>query len=267
MLQSAIAYTDLLDSRQAGNALGKTITEHLDKSANVVIVFAAPNYQHETLLQALQESCHPEIIVGCSSAGEFTGTQHGNGRCCAIAMVADQKDLHFTATVGRNISTQLDEASQSIATTLQEGPYDNYRYHTALLLADALTGHMEELLGRLVRLTNNSFEFFGGGAGDNAQFQHTPVFFGTEVLSDAAVILAFNSTRPIGIGMCHGWQPASDYLHVTKAEGKRLIEIDHRPAVEAFKEYAAQTEQIFDEENPLPFFLHTLIGISSAYLL
>jgi hypothetical protein len=261
MLQSTIAYTDLLDSQQAGNALGHSITSHLDKPANVVIVFAAPNYQHETLLKALQESCHPEIIVGCSSAGEFTGTQHGNGRCCAIALVADQKDMHFKATVGHNISTQLDEATQSIATTLQSGSYNNYRHHTALLLADALTGHMEELLGKLVHLTDNSYEFFGGGAGDNAQFQHTPVFFGTEVLNDAAVVLAFDSTLPIGVGMCHGWQPASDYLQVTKAEGKRLIEIDHRPAIEAFKELAAKTEQILDLENPLPFFLHTLIGI------
>lgn len=53
-------------------------------------------------------------------------------------------------------------------------------------------------------------------------------------------------------------------MRVTEAEGSKLISVDSMPALEAFQEFADQTKQKFDEKNPIPFFLHNVIGIQTS---
>jgi hypothetical protein len=88
------------------------------------------------------------------------------------------------------------------------------------------------------------------------------VFYGTEVISDAVVALEILSKKPLGIGVCHGWQPNSQKMRVTEAHERRAIRINDMPAIEVFQRYAQQTGQHLDVGNPMPFFLHNLIGIS-----
>ncbi len=56
----------------------------------------------------------------------------------------------------------------------------------------------------LTRLTAGTYQFVGGGAGDDARFQQTHVFYGTEAYTDAAVALEILSHKPIGFGVGHG---------------------------------------------------------------
>ncbi len=53
----------------------------------------------------------------------------------------------------------------------------------------ALAGHADELIEELTLTTGGSHQFFGGGAGDDANFRRTQVFAGKEIASDAAVAL------------------------------------------------------------------------------
>ena len=71
-METAVVWTRLDDSRAAGYHLGEQISASLSGAADAVIVFASPRYDHAALLGALQNACSPAIIVGSSSAGEFT---------------------------------------------------------------------------------------------------------------------------------------------------------------------------------------------------
>ena len=57
--------------------------------------------------------------------------------------------------------------------------------------------------------TAGTYQFFGGGAGDDANFRRTFVFHGTESVAGAVVALEVLSYKPLGIGVGHGWRPAS----------------------------------------------------------
>jgi hypothetical protein len=262
MNEVTVVHTAITDSHQAGIALGLQIRENLLMPPNVVILFAAPGYNHEELLQALKQSSKTAYIIGCSSAGEFTSRVQGTGLACAIALYSDE--MSFTIGLGRGLSEDCMGAAESLAATFRHSPIWNYQYHTILLLADTRSGCVESTVQKLTLLTDGIHEIFGGGAGDNAQFSYTPVFYDTEAVTNALVALEIHSHKPFGIGVRHGWHPVSSPMHITSVKGMDLISLDGKPAIEAFRTYAKNSGQYFDEANPLPFFLHNSLGIEGA---
>ena len=259
-METATAYTDSDDSAAAGRALGRQISSALSGPPDAIVVFAAPGYAHSELLEALAAEHPSALLVGSSSAGEFTHEEHGQGAACALGLKSG--DVRFAVGVGRDLHVSSTMAARQIASTFR-GADQPTLHKAALVLTDALAGHAPGLVHELMIATGAQYQFFGGGAGDNAEFIRTVVFNGTEVLSDAAVALEILSPRPLGVGVGHGWEPVADALRVTDAEGLRLGSLNGMPAVEAFETHAALTGQAFDPKAPLPFFLHNILGIET----
>src|SRR5690606_35120348 len=137
----------------------------------------------------------PAVMVGCSSAGEFTTAEAGVGMTCVVALRGD--DMRFSATLSRGLRSERERVSGELAEGLRGEAGARFRYRSALLLTDALAGYANDMVDRLTLLTGGIYRFFGGGAGDDARFEHTVVFHGTEVASDAAVALEILSEKPI----------------------------------------------------------------------
>lgn len=51
---------------------------------------------------------------------------------------------------------------------------------------------------------------------------------------------------------------------MTEADGTRLISLNGTPALHAFQSHAEATGQRLDPQEPLPFFLHNILGIRGA---
>lgn len=260
MTDVAIASTDL-ESAAAGEFLGREIEAQLGGAADAVIVFASPGNDFKELLESLKKSCGPKLIVGCSSAGEFTNTRSGVGLTCVMALRSP--DMRFTAVLGRDLSTHRDAVARHIVTGFSGMALSEYRYRTALVLVDALAGYTEDLIDKMTLATAGTYRFFGGGAGDNAAFKRTVVFHGTDVHSNAVVALEILSNKPIGIGARHGWKPAGDPLRVTESGDGCVASFNVAPAVEAFEDHAEATHQSFDRSEPIPFFLHNIVGVDT----
>ena len=260
MTQSTVAFSENPSAREAGLQIGNKIKEVFgNNKPSVVILFAASNYDYKTLLNSIQESCNPELLVGSSSAGEFTSASFATEAVSAVAIYSTE--MKFSAGIGIGIKGDRQNAADALYASLTGSGKYKYKYHSALLMADALSGHTDEIIDILTEKTLGAYQFFGGGAGDNGKFEKTFVFMGNEVASDGAVILEILSNKPVGIGVKHGWKPAGKKMRVTSSEGMRLVSLNAMPAVEAFEEYAELTGQHFDPENPIPFFLHNIIGI------
>jgi hypothetical protein len=261
--RTAVVHTKAEDAARAGTELGERIRTELDGSSpDALILFVSPKYEAKTLLEAVQAACTPAIMVGCSSAGEFTSETAGDGFACAVGICSST--MKFAAGLGLHLSRGSKAAAQSIAAAfhgIEELPGG---YSAALVLTDALAGHADELIEQLTLCTGGNHQFFGGGAGDDANFRRTQVFLGTEVVSDAAVALEILSPKPIGVGVRHGWYPASKPMRVTEADGMRLISLNSMPAAEAFHAHAHSTTQTLDPSGPIPFFLHNILGVESS---
>ncbi|HEX7154134.1 MAG TPA: FIST N-terminal domain-containing protein [Thermoanaerobaculia bacterium] len=262
MTESAVVFTKETRSVAAGEELGMRLREGLSgKSPDAVILFASSQHDYVPLLEALHDSCGPGVLVGCSSAGEFVSGDRGEGSASAVGIRSNV--MRFTAGLGRNLRTDRHAAAAEIASSFQGLTTHQYPHRAALLLADALAGYTDDFIEQLSLATLGNYRFFGGGAGDDARFTKTHVFCGREAFTDAAVALEILATKPIGVGVSHGWEPASEPLRVTEVEGSTVISLNAAPAVEVFEEHAEATGQRFDRSDPIPFFLHNVLGIET----
>lgn len=263
MTKTTVAYTDRLDSAEAGQHLSQQICETFEgQFPDAIVVFASSRFEYEVLLRSIADTCRPRVLVGASSAGEFTGQSRGEGTACALALRSDE--IRVSAGLGRGVSVDRERVARDVVASFSGLNAPEYPYRAALVLTDALAGHTDDLVEQLTLVTSGAYQFAGGGAGDDAHFARTHVFHGTEAFTDAVVALELVSKKPIGIGVGHGWMPASDDLRVTEADGSRLVSLNGLPAVEAFEEHAETTHQVLDRAAPLPFFLHNVLGIDTG---
>lgn len=263
MTASVTAITDLKSSGAAGAELGAVIRRGFNgAAADAVIVFASAQHDYAELLAALSKSAGTTTIAGSSSAGEFTHTSRGEGFVSALGLRS--QSMEFSLGVSGDLAQDPVEAARRTVSTFRGVRSRRLPYRAALVMTDALAGHTDAYVEELTIATQGNYRFFGGGAGDDGRFQTTHVFAGTQALSNAVVALEMLSDQPIGVGVSHGWQPAGTGLRVTEADGNRLISLNGAPAVEAFEDHARATGQAFDLDDPLPFFLHNILGIAGS---
>lgn len=260
MTDVVIVQTDRVD-RDAGLHLGGQIRERFSAPPDALIVFASPRNDHAALLAALAESAGTQVIVGCSTAGEFTSDGAGEGLTNVTAIRST--GIRFAAAVGTGISGNHRGAARQLVDGFRGAEAPALPFRAALVLVDALAGQTEELIDALTLETGGSYRFFGGGAGDDARFRSTHVFCGTEVFADAAVALEIVSRNPVGIGARHGWTPATAAMRVTEADASHVTSLNVMPAADAFEDHAGSTAQTFDRQNPMPFFLHNILGVET----
>ena len=263
MTRTIVVQTELQDPAAAGAFLGSEIAVALGSDVpDAVMLFASPSYAFAPLLRSLTESCHPKVLVGCSSAGEFTSEKNLRSAACAVAIVSTE--MAFAAGVAENVTADRNLSARRLIGSFQGLESNAFEYRSALLLSDVLAGYTEELIEQVTLLTGGRYQVFGGGAGDDERFKRTHVFCGDQVLTNAAVALEILSKKPVGIGVSHGWHPAGPVMRVTEADGMRVVSLNAIPAVEMFTEHAEMTGQPFDRDNPMPFFLHNILGIDTG---
>jgi hypothetical protein len=186
MTITAAAFTTHSESILAGQDLGQQIRSAMgNERPDAVVVFASSRYEHEALLRALAETCQPGVLIGSSSAGEFTGAQRGEGLACALAVRS--ADMVFAGCLGTGVGRDRVAAARQVAAGFKGMHSTEYPYRAALVMTDALAGHADDLIEQLTVATAGGYEFAGGGASDDAQFAKTHVFLGTKVVSDAVV--------------------------------------------------------------------------------
>ena len=262
MTESVVVFSDK-QSGEAGSDLAEQIrTAFNGRTPDALIVFASPVNDFEALLSTLGAEVHAGATVGCSSAGEFVSGAAGTGLVCAVAIISSE--IIFTASVASALAADRTKAAGQLLSGFRGHEHPEFRYRSALVLSDALAGFTDELVESLTLLSGGTYQFFGGGAGDDAQFRRTDVFCGTHAFQDAVVALELLSHKPVGLGVRHGWAPVGSAMRVTAVSGMQLLSLDGAPAAEAFEAHAAASGQTFDRGDPLPFFLHNVIGIRSG---
>ena len=262
MTQTFIAQTTTPDSALAGRELGGGIRAAFGgEPADAVIVFASAQHEYETLLRALADAAGTAQVVGSSSAGEFTHDGAAEGRVSALALRS--QEMRFAVGLGTGIAADPEQAAGQLLGGFAGITSPAMPYRSALVMTDALAGHADRLVESLTVRTAGNYRFFGGGAGDDGRFQTTHVFAQGRAYTNAVVALEILSRKPVGVGVSHGWRPVGPLLRVTESHGSRLVSLNGAPALEAVARHAQDTEQRFDAADPMPFFLHNVLGIRS----
>src|SRR5690242_19802177 len=127
MPQYVVAQTDLADSAEAGNALGTQLREQLGGvSPDAVVLFASSRYDYAEFLRSVRSTCHPEVMIGASSAGEFTSDTPQEHSACAIGLHAPE--MRFAAGVGRRVNADPHVAVEQMLASFRGIQKRDYAY-------------------------------------------------------------------------------------------------------------------------------------------
>jgi len=109
---------------------------------------------------------------------------------------------------------------------------------TSLIIVDGHAKRISKFLERVYIGSQVATRFFGGGAGSLKSDSRRCIISNSGLLRDAAVVIE-TSCRS-GIGVSHGWRPASRILRATATDGNVVRQLDFKPAFDVYKNLIAE---------------------------
>lgn len=234
-------------STRVATSLGKgphaipAVLDGLDASLKgqrpvLVALFASIHHSLRELLDAAQRRWPSAVVLGCTSAGEFTEVEEAKHAISGFALAGDFKvRAELASGLGHDPAAAVGEVVTAVSSSI-----DDYPHRTAILLLDPLSGQGEEATLLAATLLEheygNPIRLVGGAAGDDLSMTSALVGLGDRVTSDAIAIAMIYSKLPFGIGVQHGHRPLSEPLTVTRAEGNVVYELDGKPAWDVWRE-------------------------------
>lgn len=109
---------------------------------------------------------------------------------------------------------------------------------THMILVNGHASNISSLLQHLYADSHVSTKFFGGGVGSLSSPEKRCLLSNQGLMRDMAVVISIHAA--CGIGVSHGWKPASPIFRVTAADGNAVHELDYRPALEVYTELVRQ---------------------------
>ncbi|EMA41644.1 FIST N-terminal domain-containing protein [Halobiforma nitratireducens] len=231
---SGVAVGD--DGFEVGKAAATQAADGLETDGRVDFgqVFCAAEYDYEAVLDGIRSVVGDEAeLIGASSSGEFTEETSTEGSV-AVALAASDT-VQFFSGLGTDLSDGVAAAVNEAVESLP-GSVAGYPHLSAIVLHDGLAGVGDQVAVATQRNLGHETSFVGGSAADDLSMEATHVFHNETVESDAVVVGLLASKEPITISVDHGHSPISEPMTVTKSEGGRILELDGKPAFEAWRE-------------------------------
>lgn len=201
------------------------------------ILYLPNDCDHAAYLAAAADGLGGPVVGATTGGAAFT--ERGVTRDQPVAAILGGRGFDFAISVahdvGRDPATHLAAAARQLVTAAHRSPS---RSQVVLALADAFSCDGELFCSALQSSIPPHWRLFGGTAGDDFRFRGTKVFAGTEVLTDAAVLIGLFSDARASIVAHHGWCAAESgrEFDVTDIDGGLLKRLDGRPAAEVYRE-------------------------------
>lgn len=214
----------------AGREAAAAAVDGRDDAA-LLVVFASDALALPALVDGVRDVAGEVPLVGCSTAGELSGSGPGDGSAVVLALGGAGFSIS-TAAADATGDGGLRRAGAEVARCAAD--VDDRPHRAVLLLSDGLVGDQEELVRGAYSVLGAEVPLVGGCAGDDLRMQRTHQLHGRDVLTGSVVAAAIGSDAPLGIGVSHGWQRLGDPMLVTGSQGPRVLTLDDGPALDVY---------------------------------
>lgn len=227
MSNIGVSYTVLADPRAAANHLVTQARAGLKARPSLAILFATADYDTQTLVSGVSAALGDVPIWGGSTAsGVFANDRWiaAETGAAALMLIADRAAGAALEPVGDD--PVVAGTSATLAAVQQAG------HQASAILTLAFMGPEEKLLEGVAKAAP-AVPVVGGTASDGAgRFQQ---FGGGRAATNAVAVAAVGGE--VGYAFAHGYRPTGKTAVVTRAQGRRILELDHRPALDVYAEW------------------------------
>ncbi len=254
-MQVGIGFSQDKEAVRAGESAAEQAVKYSGEP-NITFLFTTGDYDPAKVLTGVKNVIGSSKVVGASTYGLITrsGVLTSGVGVCSLSgpdvRAASYLHNHFP-TPSYPHNDKID-----VGLLLQQNRVET---GTAFVFPNGFGDNISVLLRRLHDLLGPGFDYVGGGTGDNLSVCQTYQITDQGVATDGFA-LALLSGVDFKFGLAHSWEPMGEPMLITKAEGKRVYEIDGLPA---FSRYAACLGGI-KRDDVLHCSLHYPLGIPCA---
>jgi hypothetical protein len=214
----------------------------ISHEANLIALYATPNYSGTALLEYLRQVEPRAQVIGCTThKGVLTdrGWHSESNRGLGLMLLSDDLGSFGVAAQGLSTAREAREISAKIteeacASAGRPGELPSH------ILVHSTIGYEEEVLLGIQDSIGTHTPITGGTAADLTLDNQWSVFATDTVLSEGLVIAAlYPSTAMYNSASC-GYSSTPHKGYVTRREGRILHEIDNRPALEVYNEWSQE---------------------------
>ena len=231
MMRMGVGSGQGADSAAAGRGAARQALERLGPGKpDLVLVFASIHFDLPEALKGIREVTGDAPLLGCSTAGEIGTEGVQRNSIVAAAFALPDRKLVTAMVQGPNPDSRAmgrDLAQQLLAAGAKG---------TAIVFSDGLRGNGTELVRGIYEFLGPACAIAGGAAGDDLRIQETYQIFGDKVHTDSVAGVCLNGLEA-GIALKHGFAPVGRPMLITKSAGNQVLEINSKPAAQAYLEY------------------------------
>ena len=217
------------------DAVGQAL-DGLRRSAGFVLAFPPATLGPEAAVEQATAAASDVPWAGMSSDGVIASSTVVPSGCAALAF---GDDVDVGVGLGEGASHDPRGAARRAAAAAFAGVDAERGQPLLLLLYDANAGLHAELVAGAYEVVGPRVPLAGGGAnapvGATSQTEPAQFAFG-RACRDSVVAIALVTPAPVAIGIGHGCELGALPAIVTRSEGRRILELDGRPAEEAYLE-------------------------------
>lgn len=212
----------------------------LDSSQTLVLVFGEPDHHaFPGVFKSIQTQYPTSVIAGCASmAGIFGEHLQQEGLVVGVIRFAHARLALAETPLSSPAASR--QAGEYLGLQLQAPDLKG-----VLLLTDGLNTQGTELIrGLAAHIDQESVAIVGGLASDRMAFQATWVLHNGVPCSGRACGIGFYGEKVVFASQSRdGFRPFGPERRITRADNRTIYEIDHRPALQVYKEYLGEHAQ------------------------
>jgi len=222
--------------KAAKDAVEKARQDLNGEEIKFALVFSTGEFCHSLVLETIADLIGPVPLLGASSTA-IISNQGSLKQGLMVILFALAENTYFNAACVKDIGAKTTlTAGEELGEKLLYG-CKNVRRNLSIIFSNSeevdnsifITG-MQEKLGR-------SFPLVGASITDHKENR---LYFGAEILNNAACGILWGGKLNFSLGIEHGWQALGKPRYVTRSQGGIVNEIDGEPAVNLYKEYFAK---------------------------
>ena len=203
MLSAVVGHSEETDAHAVAEDVLEQCRARLGSTAaRAGLLFAAIDFDHQVILDAINLRYPGLELIGCTTDGEIS-SELGFREDSATLILFASDTVDITAGAGRGLSRDVVGACRSAAH--QAMAKTQQRPRLCVSAPDGLTAEGQSITATLQRELGRDVPLFGALAGDQLKLESTRQFLGTEILRDAIPVLLFSGEFAFSYGVATGW--------------------------------------------------------------
>ena len=208
----------------------------------------------ERITSTIEQQLPNALYRGCTTNGNILHGDLSKDSTCIICTIYEYPDTKVDLRQYEFNQDTEKSIIEDLKTYTEANPWVKAIELLVTIRGMSMTGFCDDLSE-----LREDIRIFGGGALSADINENTAYVFSNKgKCSDESVVCLFLGGNDLDIVTTHitGWKPLGRELHVTKADGRLLQELDNRPAYETYYHFLKinNDEHFFENTLEFPFF-------------